>query len=156
MRVLRKGYRNTKRLGYTSLIHPVLEYVSACCDPCGGGQINALDRVQKKAAQFTNYTKGSDYDNLARLRTITNLCALFIAYTGERSWKAICDRLRRSYYFNTVHHVRKIRGRKQRTDIVKYSFANRITKNRKQLPAETSGLSVVNRRYLESDLGKQL
>jgi hypothetical protein len=58
--VLKKGNRNTKSLAYTSLVRPVLEYGAACWDPCREGQINALDRVQKKAAQFTNHTKDSD------------------------------------------------------------------------------------------------
>ena len=59
MRVLKKGNRNTKSLTYTSLVHPILQYGSACWDLCRQGQINALDRVQKKAAQFTNHTMDS-------------------------------------------------------------------------------------------------
>jgi len=35
-----------------------------------------------------------------------------------------------------VDHVRKIRDRKQRTDIGKYSFVNRTIKDWNQLPAE--------------------
>jgi len=50
MRVLEKGNRNTKSLAYTSLVRPILEYGSACWDPCREGQINVLDQVQKKAA----------------------------------------------------------------------------------------------------------
>jgi hypothetical protein len=68
MRVLKTGNRknrNTKRLAYMSLVHPVLEYGSACWDPCREGQINAVDQVQKKAAQFTNHTKDSDWETLA-------------------------------------------------------------------------------------------
>jgi len=38
-----------------------------------------------------------------------------------------------------VDHVRKIRDRKQRTDIGKYSLVNRAIKNWKQLPAEALG-----------------
>jgi len=38
-----------------------------------------------------------------------------------------------------VDHVRKIRGRKQRTDIGKYSFVNMTIKNWNQLPAEALG-----------------
>jgi len=41
--------------------------------------------------------------------------------------------------FEWGHHVRKIRNRKQRTDIGKYSFVNRTIKNWNQLPAETLG-----------------
>ena len=60
MRVLKKGNRNAKPLAYTSLVSPVLEYESACWDPCREGQINVLDRKRKKAVQFTNHTKDSD------------------------------------------------------------------------------------------------
>jgi hypothetical protein len=89
MRVFKEGNRNTKRLVYTSLVHPILEYGSACWDPCREGQINVLEQVQKKAAQFTNHTKDSDRETLAQHRTIARLCALFKAYSGERAWKAI-------------------------------------------------------------------
>ena len=51
MRVHTKGNRSTKSLANTSLVRPVLEYGAACWDPCREGQINALDRVQKEAAQ---------------------------------------------------------------------------------------------------------
>jgi hypothetical protein len=74
---LKKGERNTKRLAYTSLVHPILEYGAACWDPYREGKINALDRVQKKAAPFTNHTKYSDWQTLAQLSTVKRLCALF-------------------------------------------------------------------------------
>ena len=38
-----------------------------------------------------------------------------------------------------VDHVRKIRGRKQRTDIGKCSFVNMTIRNWNQLPAEALG-----------------
>jgi hypothetical protein len=93
MRLPKKGNRNTKYLTSTSLVRPILEYGSACWDPCREGQVNALDRVQKKAAQFTNQTKGSDWETLAQRRTIARICALFKACCGERAWKAIRDGL---------------------------------------------------------------
>jgi len=49
MRILKKGNRYTESLAYTSLVSPILEYGFACWDPCREGQINASDRVQKKA-----------------------------------------------------------------------------------------------------------
>jgi len=58
--VLKKGNRNTKSLSYTSLVRPILEYGVAYWNACTEGQINALDRVQKKAVQYTNHTKVSD------------------------------------------------------------------------------------------------
>ena len=93
MRVLKKGNENRKTLAYTSLLGLILEYVAACWDPCTDGQIGALDRVQMKAAQFINHTKDSEWETLARRRTIARLCALFRASSGERAWKVVCDRL---------------------------------------------------------------
>jgi hypothetical protein len=116
-------------LAFTSLVRPILEYGSTCWDPCIEGQIIVSDRVQRKAAQFTNHTKDSEWETLAQRRTITRLCALLKAYSGERAGKAIRDTLRRPYYLSRVDHVRKIRDRKQRTDIGKYSFVNRTIKN---------------------------
>ena len=60
--VLKKGNTNKKSVAYMSLIRSVLEYGSACCDPCREGQINALDLVQKKAAQFANHMNDSDWE----------------------------------------------------------------------------------------------
>jgi len=48
MRILRKGNSDTKSLAYVSLVRPILEYGATCWDPYREGQINALDRVQKK------------------------------------------------------------------------------------------------------------
>ena len=50
-----------------SVARPILEYESAYWDPCREGQINALERVQKKSAQFTNHT--TDSDELGKLYT---------------------------------------------------------------------------------------
>ena len=56
---------------------------------------------------------------------IARICALFKAYTGRRSWKAIGDRLLKRCYLSRDDHNGKIRTRKQRTDVGKYSFVNR-------------------------------
>jgi len=100
------------------------------------GQINALDQVQKKAAQFRNHRNVSDWETLVQLGTIECLSTIFKAYCGERTWKAIRNRLRRPYCVIKVDHVRKIRDRKQRMDIGKYSFVNKTINNWNQLPAE--------------------
>ena len=57
---------------------------------------------------------------------------------------------------STVDHARKIMDRKHRMDIGKYSFLNRTIKNWNQLPAEAFGTFLVNLRFLETGLGKQL
>jgi len=139
MLVLKRGNRNTKSLAYTSLVRPILEYGSACWDPCRDGQINVLDWVQKKTSQFTGHTKDSESETLAQRGTIARLCAIFKACAGEWAWKAIHDRLRRAYYLSTIDHVRKLRDRKPRTDVGKYSFVNRTIKTWNQIPAEALG-----------------
>ena len=63
-----------------------------------------LERVQMNVAQFTNNTKDSDWENLAERRTITCLCTLFKAYSGEWAWQPICYRLRKPYYLSRVGH----------------------------------------------------
>jgi len=60
-------------------------------------------------------------------------------YSGEWAWKAICNRLQTPYYLSRVDHVQKIRDRKQRTCIRKYSFVDRTIKNWNQLSAEALG-----------------
>jgi hypothetical protein len=110
-----------------------------CWDPCREGQINALERVQKKAAKFVrghNHRNGSDWESLAQRRKIARLCVLFKAYTSEQASKAIEERLQGPCYLSRDDHDWKIRTRKQRTDIGKYSFVNRTIKLWNNLPAE--------------------
>jgi hypothetical protein len=47
--------------------------------------------------------------------------------------------LQRPYSLSKVDHIRKSKDRKQRTDIGKYSFVNRVIQVRNQLPAEVLG-----------------
>jgi hypothetical protein len=61
------------------------------------------------------------------------------AYTGERAWKAIGDRIQSPCYLSRVDHDRKIKNRKQKTDIGKYSFVNRTIQLWNQLPADALG-----------------
>ena len=67
--------------------------------------------------------------------------ALYKAYTGERAWKAIGDRLQAPSYLSRVNHYWKIRARKQRTDIGKYSFVNRSITDWNKLPVGAIGTS---------------
>jgi hypothetical protein len=122
-----------------SLVRPILEYGAACWDPYREGQIIALDMVQKKAAKFAYHTNSSNWETLASHRKLSRICALFKAYSGEQAWKARGDRLQRPHYLSRVDHERKIRSRRQRTDIGKYSFVNMTIKDWNQLPAEVLG-----------------
>jgi hypothetical protein len=66
----------------------------------------------------------------------SRICFLFKAYTGERAWNCIWDRLQGPCYLSTDVHDSKIGARKQRTDIGKYCFVNRTIKLWNKLPAE--------------------
>jgi hypothetical protein len=55
-----------------------------------------------------------------------------------------------------VEHVRKIKDRKPRTDIGKYSVANKTIKNWNQLTVETLGTFLCKPKLLETELEKQL
>jgi len=123
-----------------SLVRPILEYGATCWNPYREGQISALDRMQKKVAKFAHHKNSPNWETLALRRKSSRICALFKAYSGERAWKPIGDRLQRPHYLSKVHHERKIRSRRQRTDIGKYSFVNRTIQHWNQLPAEVLGI----------------
>ena len=84
-------------------------------------KVGALNRVQKRAAKFANNISESGWETLAQRWLIT----LFKAYTGGRSCKDLGDRIlkkKKTCYLNMDDHNRKIRTRKQRTDVGKYTF----------------------------------
>jgi len=140
VRILKKGNSNTKILAYMSLVRPILEYGAACWDPYRVGQISALDGVEKTAAKFAHHKNSPNWETLASRRKFSRICALFKTYCGEWAWKAIGDRLERPHYLSRVDHERKIRSRRQRTDIGKYSFVNRTIQHWNQLPVEVLGI----------------
>jgi len=140
-RIVKKGNKNTKSLAYTSLVRPILEYGAACWDSYGECQISALDREQNKAAKFAHHSEGSDWESLAQRRKIARMCALYKAYTAEKAWKPLGDRLQAPSYLIRVDHRWKITARKQRSDIGKYSFVNRSITDWNQQPEGTTGTS---------------
>jgi hypothetical protein len=75
-------------------------------------QINALERVQMKAAKFANHMNVSVWETLAQRRQIVRTCALFKTYTGLWAWKCIGDRLKAPCYLSRDDRDRKIRARK--------------------------------------------
>jgi len=132
-----------------SLVRPILEYGAACWDPYREGQISALDRVQKKAAKFAHHKNIPNWENLVLRRKLSSICALFKAYSGERVWKPIGDILQWPHYLSRVDHEKKIRSRRQSTDIGKYSFVNRTIQHWNQLPAEVLGILPCKQSLLE-------
>jgi len=122
-----------------SLVRPIPEYGVACWDSYREGQIISLGMVQKKAAKFAYNTNSSNWEALASRRKLSRICALFKAYSGEWTWKAIGDRLQRPHYLRRADQERKISSRRQRTDLRIYSFVNRAIQDRNQLPARVLG-----------------
>jgi hypothetical protein len=93
------------------------------------GWKNALDWVQKTAAKFASCKNDSNWERLAQRKKIAAcICALHKASSGAPAWKDVGDRLKRPYYLSRVNHYYKIRKRKQRLYIGKYSFVNRTIK----------------------------
>ena len=92
-----------------------------------------------KAAQFKSHKKDNDWEILGQRRTIGHLCVFLKRTVWNELGKVILYRLGRTYYLSKFGHVQKIRDRKQRTDIGKYFFVNRTTKNWNQLLAEALG-----------------
>jgi hypothetical protein len=94
--------------------------------------------VQNLAAKFAHHRNDSNWETLTQRREIARICAVFKAYTGERAWKALGDRLQIPCYLSRVDHDRKNtrRSRKKMTDIGKYSFVIQLWN---QLPADALG-----------------
>jgi hypothetical protein len=90
---------------------------------------------------FAHYSGGCDWESLVQCRKIARICALCKSYAGVRAWKAIGDKLQALTYLSNVDLYWKIRGRKQRKDIGKYSFVNRYITEWNHLPKVVIGVS---------------
>jgi len=104
-----------------------------------GEKNNCVRHGAEESGQFAHNTNSPNWETLASHRNLSYICALFKAYSGEPAWKAIRDILQWPHYLSRVDHERKIRIRRQRTDIRKYSFVKRIIQHCNQLPAEELG-----------------
>ena len=104
--------------------------------------LSGLNETEISTTDFrkvcTSYEQ-SELGNFGVRRKLSRICALLKAYCGERAWKPIGDRLQRPHYLSRADHERKIRSRRQRTYIGKYSFVNRTIQHWNQLPAEVLG-----------------
>jgi hypothetical protein len=102
------------------------------------GILNCARQGAKESGQFCTPQERIELGSLDRAQ-LARLCALFKAYTGERAWKAVGNRLQTPCYLSRGDHGKKIRSRKQRTDIGKYSFVNRTIQLWNQLPEDALG-----------------
>jgi len=76
---------------------------------------------------------------MAQRRKIEQICALYKTYSREPAWKAIGERLQRTYYLSRADLDWKIRNRRQGTDLRKYSFVNRTIQLWNKLPMNALG-----------------
>jgi hypothetical protein len=129
------GNSNTELLAYTALVRPILEYGAVCWDHNKEGHVGALERLQKGAAKFAN-TDETGRETSVERSMVARLCALYMAYTRGRAWKAIGHRRSRPSYLSRVHHNRKIGLESKEQIIGKYSFINRTITNWNKLPAD--------------------
>jgi len=113
-----------------------------------------LDRVQNKAAKLAHHSGDSEWESLAQCRKIARMCALYKAYTGQRTWKAIGVSLQAPSYLSRVDHYWKIGARKQRTDMGKYSFVNRSITDWNMLPEGAIGTSHGKTHIFKTRVGK--
>jgi len=70
-----------------TFVNPILGHGCACWIPCREWKIIVLDRARKKASEFTNHKKDSEWETLAQLSTIARLYVLFKGYSMGRLWK---------------------------------------------------------------------
>jgi hypothetical protein len=114
-----------------------------CWDSYRECQISSLG-VQNKAAKFAHHTGGPVWEPLAQRRWAARMCELYKVYNGERTWKDIGDRLQAQYYQSRLDHCWKIRSRKIRSDVGKFSFVNRSNADWNRLPEGAIETSLVN------------
>ncbi len=141
MRTLKNANMESRKMGYTSLVRPILEYASAGWDPYRLGQIEELEKIQKKANKFINkgYSASSNppepIESLSVRRKKARLCCLFKAYSKSPAWAEITKRLGSPSRVGRNDHTCKIKSRGQRSDVGKYSYVNRTIKNWNEIPA---------------------
>ena len=68
-------------------MRPIFECGAVCWDPYSEGQVSVLNRVQKRAAEFTNSINESGWETLTQRRLIARICTFFKTYIGARAWK---------------------------------------------------------------------
>ncbi|KAJ4430057.1 hypothetical protein ANN_22265 [Periplaneta americana] len=143
MKILRKASPKSREIAYLTLMRPLMEYGTTCWDPYRIYQINSLERIQYRAAKFVKGKRedGNDtikelkWETLENRRRKTRITALYRAHLGQKAWVDITARLEKPTYYGRNDHDFKIKCRKQKTDVGKFSFLNRTINDWNDLPA---------------------
>ncbi|KAJ4451962.1 hypothetical protein ANN_03446 [Periplaneta americana] len=128
MRILRKASPKSREIAYLTLVRPLMEYGTTCWDPYRIYQINSLERIQYRAAEFVkgkredgnDTIKGLRWETLENRRRKTRIISLYRAHLGQKAWVDITARLEKPTYYGRNDHDFKIKCRKQKTDFVLY------------------------------------
>jgi hypothetical protein len=97
------------------------------------GETDECSTLGQVAAKFAHQRNDLNWETLTQRRKIASICAFFNAYTGERAWKDISDRLQKPRYLSRVDHDGKIGTTTQMKDVGKYSFINKTTQQLQML-----------------------
>jgi hypothetical protein len=89
-------------------------------------------------------------------KTIALMCAFYKAYNDEMVWKDIGDRLKAPYYRSRVDNFWKIRARKIRTDVGKFSFINGTIADWNRLPEGAIGNARIFRKRVREVIIREL
>ena len=136
MRNLKGSSRRAKELGYKSLVRPILEYATAVWDPYEECRARKIEKVQRKAARYVmgKFRKTDSvsemldilgWEKLEKRRKINRLGCIYRIIAGYEGWEHFENLLESPNFIGRCSHSYKIKLRKQRTNISKYSFLNR-------------------------------
>ena len=145
MRNLRGSSRKAKEKGYLSLVRPIVEYATTVWDPYHCGQVKKIEKIQRKAARYVmgkfrkrdSVTEMLDtlrWDSLEKRRKISRLGCIYNIITSKDGWVPFKNSIVKPNFCGKDSHEFKIKPRRQRTDIKKYSFLNRGISEWNKLP----------------------
>ena len=147
-RNLRRCPTKLKEATYISLVHSTMEYAAAVWDPHLSKDVQALERVQRRAARFfwgdyqstssvTTLLAQIGLTNLERRRRDLRLALLFKVIHGHVAVSADDLGLEKADPRTRSNHPHKYRTLASSTNILRYSFTHRTVPEWNALPAST-------------------
>jgi len=136
--------KEVKELLYFSLVRSLVEYSSTSWDPYKIGQVEKLERIQRRAARFvtSNYNRNDSvtdmlaslkWPSLASRRRTARLVNFYRVYNQIGGWADLNKYLLEPTYFSRHDHQYKVRCSPPSKDVGKYSFMYRTANDWNQL-----------------------
>ena len=91
---LSKCSKGVKSIAYLSIVRPILEYCSPVWDPYLSTDIQAIEKIQRRAARYVS----SDYGRTSSVTSMLN----------ELRWPSLASRrkfARLSAFYKIIHHL---------------------------------------------------